>query len=520
MVFAAWVSMSFLAVGGSSGDVTDYWWTHTTVRRTGGRVGPRRLPSAADASRVEPNARISTASSRESCGIAVNGTRPRYSADWSAVTMTTAALAPRPTVCASADARRRRPGGRPRRRAAGARARRPGRAPTRRAARPSTAARRSGSPAAPAERRASASSFACSPGAHRPSSWYASSSRAASVSWHSTTSRSSGPMPASSYASSRGERRRRRDVGVVDAGQRCRLAEHAAGQVRAQPRRRERARRAVAGRARSTTAAAPSLGEHSIQRCSGSHTTRDASTSLGGHLLAEHRVRVVHAVAPVLHHDLGEVLLGEPGLAQQPLRAQREVRGRRGEPGLLAPRLEERRADDALGHLLDAEHEHAVVLAGADRARRELQRGAAARAAGLDVDDRHAGAARARRAPCGPTRRRRTRCRRTRPGTRVAGLGERGAHRVHAHVGVGARRRSARTGGCRRRRSRPRVTARRERPRDDRLPSRRQRRRRRACIGWPNVERGGIGLGEAGDHAQPLVRRARRRRSRTAPGPS
>ncbi len=34
-----------------------------------------------------------------------------------------------------------------------------------------------------------------------------SSSRAASVSWHSTTSTSSGPMPASAYASSRGERR-------------------------------------------------------------------------------------------------------------------------------------------------------------------------------------------------------------------------------------------------------------------------------------------------------------------------
>ena len=263
-----------------------------------------------------------------------------------------------------------------------------------------------------------ASSFACSPGAQRPSSWYASSSRAASVSWHSTTSTSPGPMPASSYASSRRERRRRRDVGVVDAGQRRGLAEHAAREVRAQPGRGERHRPRLASAARRRTiAAAPSFGEHSIQRCSGSHTTRDASTSSTRDLLAEHRVRVVHAVAAVLHDDVGEVLLREPRLAQQPLRAQREVRRRRREPGLLAPRLEERRADDALGHLLDAEHEHAVVLAGADRARPRV---AAPRRRSRSRPRRRRSAcrcARARRAPCGPTRRRRTRCRRTRPGT-------------------------------------------------------------------------------------------------------
>ena len=76
------------------------------------------------------------------------------------------------------------------------------------------------------------------------------------------------------------ERRRRGDVGVVDARERRGLAEHAAREVRPQPRRRERDR--VRGRRRSrrrsTIAAAPSFGEHSIQRCSGSHTTRDAST--------------------------------------------------------------------------------------------------------------------------------------------------------------------------------------------------------------------------------------------------
>ena len=49
--------------------------------------------------------------------------------------------------------------------------------------------------------------------------------------------------------------------------------------------------------ARSTTAAAPSFGEHSIQRWSGSHTTREASTSSAVDLGAEHGVGVVHPVA-------------------------------------------------------------------------------------------------------------------------------------------------------------------------------------------------------------------------------
>ena len=154
--------------------------------------------------------------------------------------------------------------------------------------------------------------------------------------------------------------------------------------------------------------------------------------------LAEHRVRVLHTVAAILHDHLGEVLFGETGFAQQPLRAQREVGGSCGEPRLLPPRLEERGADDALGHLLDAEDERAVVLAGPDRAGRELQRGAAARAAGLDVDD---GQPRERQraehlvprrdaAVRGAAERRLER--------RVAGLLERGAYSVHSQVGRGA----------------------------------------------------------------------------------
>src|SRR5439155_6694719 len=56
---------------------------------------------------------------------------------------------------------------------------------------------------------------------------------------------------------------------------------------------------------------------------------------------------------------------------------------------LFPPPLEERRADDPLGHLLDAEHERAVVLLGPDRPGRELQRRATTCAARFDVDDRN-----------------------------------------------------------------------------------------------------------------------------------
>ncbi len=157
---------------------------------------------------------------------------------------------------------------------------------------------------------------------------------------------------------------------------------------------------------------------------------------LRGDLLAEHRVRVVHAVPSVLHDHLGQVVLREPVLAQQSLRAEGEVRGRRREAGFLAPRLEERRSDDALRHLLDTEHEHAVVLPGADRTGGELERGATARATGFDIDDRDA---RTRERTQHLVTRRHAAVRSTAERgleRRIARLGERGAHRVHAHVGV------------------------------------------------------------------------------------
>ena len=157
---------------------------------------------------------------------------------------------------------------------------------------------------------------------------------------------------------------------------------------------------------------------------------------LGSDLLAEHRVRIVYTVAPVLDDDGRKVLLREIRLAQQPLRAQREVSRRGGEPGLLAPRFEERRADDALRHLLDPENQHAVVLPGADRACRELQRRTAARAAGFDVDDRTS--SQCERAEHLVSRRDAAVRGATERGLklRVTGLGERGANSVDTHLGV------------------------------------------------------------------------------------
>ncbi len=107
-------------------------------------------------------------------------------------------------------------------------------------------------------------------------------------------------------------------------------------------------------------------------------------------LLLVHGVGIRRPVATVLDDHPCQVALGDAGREAQPLGPQGEERRRGGEAGLLLPRLEERRADDPLGHLLRAEHEDGVVLPGPDGGRREHQGGAAAGAARLDVDDRHA----------------------------------------------------------------------------------------------------------------------------------
>ena len=93
----------------------------------------------------------------------------------------------------------------------------------------------------------------------------------------------------------------------------------------------------------------------------------------------------------ILLGDTRQVLHPDVALEHQPLGAEGEVRGRRGQTRLLAPRLEEARADHAVRHLLEPEDEHAVAGAARHPGGTEREGRSAARAAGLHVDGRHAG---------------------------------------------------------------------------------------------------------------------------------
>ena len=143
---------------------------------------------------------------------------------------------------------------------------------------------------------------------------------------------------------------------------------------------------------RSTTAAAPSFGRaqhEEVQRLahhprgrgprrpmSPSGTSRRGSSAPWRRFLTTTRARW-SLVTPDRQH--------------QPLRPQGEEGRRCGKASLLLPGLEERRADDALGHFLGAEDEDGVVLPGPDGRRSQHERGTAAGAACLHVDDGHSG---------------------------------------------------------------------------------------------------------------------------------
>ena len=109
-----------------------------------------------------------------------------------------------------------------------------------------------------------------------------------------------------------------------------RLAEDAAGQVRTEPSGRELN---TAFAARSTTAAAPSFGEHSIHRCSGSHTTREASTSSAVTSL-RNIASGLRMPLRRLHDDLRKMILVQARFCRSRCARQGEVRRRRCETGL------------------------------------------------------------------------------------------------------------------------------------------------------------------------------------------
>ena len=232
----------------------------------------------------------------------------------------------------------------------------------------------------------------------------------------------------------RRQRRRRDDVGVVDAGERCRLAEHAAGQVRTEPSGRE-LNTAVARR--STTAAAPSFGEHSIHRCSGSHTTREASTSSAVTSLRNIALGLCTPLRRFFTTTSARCSLVEPASRRSRCARSAKYAGVAARP---ASSRHGSKNDDRMMPFgifstpnTSAQSYWPARIAPAA----SCKRGAAARAAGLDVDDRHAGerqraehlVARRDAAVRGAAERGLE--------LRVARFGERGAHRVHAHLGRG-----------------------------------------------------------------------------------
>jgi hypothetical protein len=99
----------------------------------------------------------------------------------------------------------------------------------------------------------------------------------------------------------------------------------------------------------------------------------------------------VDTVLVILNRDLRQVLEADVAFAHQSLSPQCEVAGRGREPRFLAPGFEERRADHPARHLLEPEYQNAVVSPHRDVSCRQSERGAAAGAAGFDVDDRNAG---------------------------------------------------------------------------------------------------------------------------------
>ena len=189
----------------------------------------------------------------------------------------------------------------------------------------------------------------------------------------------------------RGHLGRRRHAVVDEAREGRVLAEDVAGEVRADLRGRDADRGALGGRRRRQH----DRGRAFVRRAQHEEAERLADRRRREHLLdgdglPVHRVRVVDTVRVVRDGDARQVLDPDVALAHEALRAEREVAGRRGQARLLAPRLEEGRTDHPARHLLEPEDEDALRAAGRDLRGAERERGAAARATGLDVDDRAA----------------------------------------------------------------------------------------------------------------------------------
>ena len=187
---------------------------------------------------------------------------------------------------------------------------------------------------------------------------------------------------------------------------------------------------------RSTTAAAPSLGEHNIHRWSGSHTRRDASTSS-----AVTSLRNIASGLSTPCRRFFTTTAARSALVSPCSRSSRCARNAKYAGVAASPdssrhgsKNEERIMPFGIFSTPNTSAQSYCPARIAPR--RELERGASARAARLHVDDRHPGAgertehlvARRHAAVRGTAERRLE--------VGLAGFGQRGAHCVHAHVGV------------------------------------------------------------------------------------
>ena len=205
---------------------------------------------------------------------------------------------------------------------------------------------------------------------------------------------------------------------------------------------RSRADASVTARAprsprRSTIAAAPSLGEHSIQRCSGSHTSRDASTSSAVTSLRNIAFGLCTPLRRFFTTTSARCCFVSPASRNRRWARSAKYAGVAASP-----------ASSRHGSKNDERMMPFGIFSTPNTSTQSYWPARIAPAAscsaapplaqpGFDVDDRHAGA-RERAEHLVSRRDAAVRGAAERGVERgVAGFGERGAHRVHAHVGVG-----------------------------------------------------------------------------------
>ena len=155
-----------------------------------------------------------------------------------------------------------------------------------------------------------------------------------------------------------------------------------------------------------------------MKRCSGSHTTREASTASTVVSFWYMASGLATPWRRFFTTTRARWSLVTPEVEAEALRPQPEEGRRGGQARLLLPGLEEGGPDDPLGHLLGAEHEDGVVLPGPDGRRRQHR---ARRSRWRSRPPRRRSASpscRGGSAPCAPSPPRRRPSRRRRPGSR------------------------------------------------------------------------------------------------------